>query len=230
MSQKVEELKRDIDELNSLLQQAKRQKTKDVLELQVRKLQTEVCKLAELTKNTENKCTKTPTTNTEAKCYEVKLTNYCWDQSDKFVKLYVTLNNVQTLPLDAINCHFDARSIDLRVMGLENRNYHLPISDLCEEVDSSRSNIKVKNDMIVIFLAKKLPKNWSHVTRIEKTIKEAKTKTDMGDSADPESSLMNLMKKMYQDGDDNMKRTIAKAWTESQDKKSAAGSPDYPNL
>lgn len=27
------------------------------------------------------------------------------------------------------------------------------------------------------------------------------------------------MKKMYQDGDDEMKRTIAKAWTEGQDKK-----------
>jgi len=30
---------------------------------------------------------------------------------------------------------------------------------------------------------------------------------------------MNMMKKMYDDGDDEMKRTIAKAWTESRDKK-----------
>jgi len=30
---------------------------------------------------------------------------------------------------------------------------------------------------------------------------------------------MDLMKKMYEDGDDDMKRTIAKAWTESRDKK-----------
>ena len=29
------------------------------------------------------------------------------------------------------------------------------------------------------------------------------------------------MKKMYDEGDDDMKRTIAKAWTESQDKKAA---------
>lgn len=31
---------------------------------------------------------------------------------------------------------------------------------------------------------------------------------------------MNLMKQMYEEGDDEMKRTIAKAWTEARDKKS----------
>lgn len=41
---------------------------------------------------------------------------------------------------------------------------------------------------------------------------------------DPQAGIMNLMKKMYDDGDDDMKRTIAKAWTESQDKKNA-GAP-----
>ena len=42
-------------------------------------------------------------------------------------------------------------------------------------------------------------------------------KTD--DSKDPEAGLMDLMKKMYDEGDDEMKRTIAKAWTESREKK-----------
>lgn len=30
--------------------------------------------------------------------------------------------------------------------------------------------------------------------------------------------LMNIMKKMYDSGDPELKRTIAKAWTEGQDK------------
>ena len=30
---------------------------------------------------------------------------------------------------------------------------------------------------------------------------------------------MDMMKKMYEEGDDNMKRTIAEAWTKAQDKK-----------
>lgn len=29
---------------------------------------------------------------------------------------------------------------------------------------------------------------------------------------------MNMMKKMYEEGDENMKRTIAEAWTKAQDK------------
>lgn len=29
-----------------------------------------------------------------------------------------------------------------------------------------------------------------------------------------------MMKKMYEEGDDKMKRTIAEAWTKAQDKKS----------
>ena len=36
---------------------------------------------------------------------------------------------------------------------------------------------------------------------------------------DPGMGLMKLMKQMYDDGDDEMKRTIAKAWHESQEKR-----------
>lgn len=36
---------------------------------------------------------------------------------------------------------------------------------------------------------------------------------------DPGVGLMKLMQQMYNDGDDEMKRTIAKAWHESQEKR-----------
>ena len=65
----------------------------------------------------------------------------------------------------------------------------------------------------------------------------------MDDNTDPSAGIMNvsilenvnlnkklnlflqLMKKMYEDGDDEMKRTIAKAWTEGQDKKNGPPMP-----
>jgi len=74
--------------------------------------------------------------------------------------------------------------------------------------------------MIVVSLAKKIAKEWSHVTLVEKIMKDAKSSSmsDLNEESDPSASLMNLMKKMYQDGDDEMKKTIAKAWTESQEK------------
>lgn len=36
---------------------------------------------------------------------------------------------------------------------------------------------------------------------------------------DPSANIMGMMKKMYEEGDDNMKRTIAEAWTKANDKK-----------
>lgn len=47
----------------------------------------------------------------------------------------------------------------------------------------------------------------------------ANRKPSVDDSADPSDGLMNMLKKIYSEGDDEMKRTINKAWSESQEKK-----------
>ena len=52
----------------------------------------------------------------------------------------------------------------------------------------------------------------------------------MDDSKDPGDSLMKLMKNMYETGDDDMKRTIAKAWTESREKMNTGGEPEMPGF
>lgn len=43
---------------------------------------------------------------------------------------------------------------------------------------------------------------------------------------DPSEGLMNVLKKIYEDGDDDMKRTINKAWVESREKQ-AKGDTDF---
>ena len=48
-------------------------------------------------------------------------------------------------------------------------------------------------------------------------------KLDDDDKSDPSQSLMKLMKQMYDDGDDEMKRTITKSWYESQEKRKKEG-------
>lgn len=209
----------DIEELNSLLEQAHRQRTKDVITLEIRKLQTELAKLLEESKDAAIKPT-TPLLNGPQKCYEVKLNNYGWDQTLSTVKIYITLKDVHQLPKQSVICNFTNDSLDLRVLGLDNKNYNMPINNLCAEIDIEKSSFKVKTDMIIVLLAKKVAKDWSHITLVEKRIKDAKSSSvpELGEDSDPGASLMNLMKKMYQDGDDEMKKTIAKAWTESQEK------------
>ncbi|XP_063972253.1 calcyclin-binding protein [Diachasmimorpha longicaudata] len=225
-----DEVKLDIDDIETLLPQAKRQKTKDLLGLELRKLQTELVKLKDIERQA-NEGSKPLPTNSDSKCYTIKLTNYAWDDSDNFMKLYITLKNVHTLPAENITCDFEETSMHLRVNGLDKKNYHLPISNLCEAINPDKSYTKTKTDMIVVFLAKRTAKRWSHVSGIEKRLKEAKALPvpNMGDGDNAEAGLMNLMKKMYTEGDDDMKRTIAKAWTESQQKKGLSG-PDFPNM
>jgi calcyclin binding protein len=188
-----------------------------VLLLEIRRLQTELTVLEE--KNVSAKST-SPSSRVTQKCYEVKLNNYGWDQTNTMVKIYITLKDVHQLSKEAIVCNFTEKSLDLRVLGLDNKNYHLPINNLCAKIDTEKSNFKVKTDMIVVSLIKKIAKDWSHITLVEKKIKESKTSSmpEMSEDNDPSASLMNLMKQMYQDGDDDMKKTIEKAWTQSHEK------------
>lgn len=219
MSTKADELKLDVEELNKLLQQASRQKVKDLLSIEIRKLQTDLNKLLESHNNASTKPSNETVTSTP-KFYETKLNNYCWDQTDSAVKLYVSLENVHQLPKESVLCNFTEKSLELRVLGLDNKNYNLLITNLCEDIDPSKSSFKVKKGLVTINMVKKEAKTWLHVTGVEKRIKASKSSAipEMGDEGDPGASIMNLMKKMYLDGDDDMKRTIAKAWAESQQK------------
>ncbi|XP_054271154.1 calcyclin-binding protein [Macrosteles quadrilineatus] len=225
MSSKIDELKADVSELNQLLASATRQRVKDAVSLEIRKLQTEISRLQEQTGSADGYKTSQTTIPSTNRCYEVKLNNYAWDQSDKFVKIFVTLKNVHTLPADSVFTTFTANSMELHMNGLENRNYTLLIKNLLETIDTSKSSWKVKTDMVVVSLAKVNTGNtWSHLTSSEKKAKEPKPTPKPSNEGDPSSGLIDLMKQMYEDGDDDMKRTIAKAWTESR---STGGMPSF---
>uniref|UniRef100_A0A2K6UWF9 CS domain-containing protein n=1 Tax=Saimiri boliviensis boliviensis TaxID=39432 RepID=A0A2K6UWF9_SAIBB len=45
--------------------------------------------------------------------YTVKTSNYEWDQSDKFVKIYITLTAVHQGATENVQVHFTERSFDL---------------------------------------------------------------------------------------------------------------------
>uniref|UniRef100_A0A0P5A3G8 Calcyclin-binding protein n=1 Tax=Daphnia magna TaxID=35525 RepID=A0A0P5A3G8_9CRUS len=216
MPRTIDELRADVDELKKLTDLATRQSVKDVLGLETRRLETEIS--LQLKDNMFNLETKPVAQAASAvRCYEVKLTNYAWDQSDKFFKLFVTLPDVQTLPAENVACTFGNRSLDLLVKELNGKNYSLVIKNLAEVIDASKSHWKVKSDSVVVFLAKLNPITWQAVTMEEKKIKESKApKFDASSADDPQASMMNMMKQLYQEGDDDMKRQIAKSFAEGR--------------
>lgn len=65
-------------------------------------------------------------------------------------------------------------------------------------------------------------KNWSHLTSTEKHLKEIKDsgfKDDLDGTGDPSAGLMNMMKRLYDQGDSETKKMIAKSWQESEEKR-----------
>ncbi|XP_060053886.1 calcyclin-binding protein isoform X2 [Erinaceus europaeus] len=158
--------------------------------------------------------------------YTVKISNYGWDQSDKFVKIYITLTGVHQVPHENVQVHFTERSFDLLVKSLNGKNYSMIVNNLLKPISVEGSSKKVKTDTVLILCKKKVENTrWDYLTQVEKECKE-KEKPSYDTETDPSEGLMNVLKKIYEDGDDDMKRTINKAWVESREKQ-AKGDTEF---
>merc|ERR1711911_245040 len=160
MPRSVEDIRGDIDEIKKLLEIATRSTVKDALTLEMRRLETAVSLLLKDEQPVKPTETSAPR---QTRCYDVKLTDYAWDQSDKFVKLFVTLKSVGTLAADKISCTFTERSVELSVKELLGRNYSLPIKNLLETIDPSKSHWKVKPGTLAIRAHLFIDLNWEHI-------------------------------------------------------------------
>lgn len=219
----------DIKEIKHLLENAVRPKVQALLTVELRKFETKLSGLLEKSNTEKGKDAKLSEEATaSSKSYDVPYKSYSWDQSDKFVKFYLTnLKNVQALPQpDGFQSSFQRKAVNFRICNLSGKNHVFEIKELAHAINVDKCYYKVKSDMVVIFVAKEdVGKHWSHATAAEKA--KADKKNDVpkmdNDDGDPSKGLMNMMKKMYDEGDDDMKRTIAKAWTESREKGQGAG-------
>ncbi|XP_060628663.2 calcyclin-binding protein [Anolis sagrei] len=207
----MEELQKDLEEVQELLQKASRKRLHDVLLSEKVKIEKEIKSRSQVKPKAGSSEEKQLLTG-----YKVKIKNYAWDQSDKFVKIYITLSGVQHLPAENVQVCFTESSFDLLVKNLNHKNYTMTFNNLLKPISVENSSRKVKTDMVVILCRKKKEEKWECLTQVEKESKE-KEKASY-DTSDPNEGLMNLLKKMYADGDDEMKRSINKAWVESREK------------
>ncbi|GMT12414.1 hypothetical protein PFISCL1PPCAC_3711, partial [Pristionchus fissidentatus] len=227
----VSELRLDLSELRGLFVQSTRPAVKALLEAEVKRVEAEIKKV-EASKPVPTASTAAADKPAAAAARTgpvptVKISNYGWDESDKFVKLYITLSGVEKAAKEEIECEFKHNSFSLWAM-VGGKRHELAMKDLVGEIDVDASSCKQKTDMLVVMCKKKETggKKWGYLTKTEKNEKEknAPKMPSAGDEPkDPNESLMGLMKQMYDDGDDEMKRTIRKAWHEGQSKKGAGG-------
>jgi calcyclin binding protein len=70
-------------------------------------------------------------------------------------------------------------------------------------------------------LTKKESNTWTSLQKstTKPNVPKPKPETAAGTGEDPSGNLMSMMKDLYEQGDDDMKRTINEAWAKAQNEK-----------
>lgn len=234
---KIKEYEQDILELNTLLKSATRTNVKLFLGTQLDKWRSELVKLERSSEQVEKKPAAATTIGESSALpaptvtgFVKKIEQFGWDQSEKFVKIYITsLKNIGQVKESDLENSFLAKSFSVTIKNLNNMNYNMSVPALCNEIEPAQSYVKCKNEMITIFLKKnKVGETWPDLVFGKQ--KEKMEMPKMDENADPQAGLMSMMKKMYEEGDDEMKRTIGKAFTESREKGGMGGMGGIPGM
>jgi len=150
----------------------------------------------------------TPIITSTTNKYQTFPTHYfdCGEYNSPLVTIYVPLTGIGTHDKSKISCNFTSTSFDLIVSDFtDGKSYRLLNDNLEKEIDVSKSKYVVKPNKIIIKLGKvKGEYSYDHWTEL--TAK--KKKENKGKKEDPAAGIMDLMKDMYESGDDNMKKMI----------------------
>ncbi|KAL1169621.1 hypothetical protein V6Z11_A05G158500 [Gossypium hirsutum] len=138
----------------------------------------------------------------------VSVSSFSWDQDMDKVKIYVFLEGVEQ---EKIQTDFKPLSFDVKFHDVKGKNYRCAVPKLNKEIVPEKCKVVVKPTRVIITLFKASKGDWPDLYS-----KEDKLKPNLDKEQDPMAGIMDLMKNMYEEGDDEMKRTIAKAWTDAR--------------
>lgn len=222
-----EMFKLDLEDLNNLISLSKRPNIKRQLEEYKRNL--EFLLAEEEKKAAKEKETKKP----EAEKVEEKkpefsasalnfqsITKYALDTTNNtYVKIYITdgFANLKTHDANSIKSKFTKNTFDVYILNWQKKNFRFSCFNLAKDIIPENSYTKATSSGLIIYLAKANKTDfWDNLEKKKSLIGgepgDAKNK-----NKDPNESLMDMMRDMYQNGDPEMKRMIAEAWTKSRD-------------
>ena len=133
------------------------------------------------------------------------------------VTVYVPLEGIGRHDRTKITCQFTSGSFDLIVSDFGGANYRLLNDNLEHEIDVSQSKFVIKPNKVIIKLGKikSGKESWSsYDSWTQLSSKKAKDKNASASGKkkdDPMGGIMDMMKDMYESGDDNMKKVIGEA-------------------
>lgn len=131
------------------------------------------------------------------------IAGFAWDQDSKSVKVYISLEGASQ---DKAAADFSEQSADIKIHDVGGKNYRLTSPKLSKRISPEQSSVVVKPKRITVVLQKAEPGTWLDLQAKEDRLKKPKL-----DDKDPMSGIIDLMKNMYEEGDEEMKKSIAKA-------------------
>lgn len=143
--------------------------------------------------------------------------SYGWEQGEyntPWVNVMVHVDGAGTVK-DKVTCDFGQDSFDLRVVGACGKNYRLLVEALDKDIVPDESKIIVKKNRVTVKLKKvKGEYSYDHWTDLKK--KGGKAAKDKEKNRDPTAGIMDLMKDLYDNGDDNMRKIIGESMLKSR--------------
>ncbi|KAK1258681.1 hypothetical protein QJS04_geneDACA017828 [Acorus gramineus] len=146
--------------------------------------------------------------------------SFSWEQDNDKIKVFLSLEVVDQEKMETV---FKLMSVDLKFHDVQGKNYRFSIPKLNKEIVPEKCKVLVKPNRVVVTLYKASKGNW-----LDLHYKEDKLKPGMDKDKDPMAGIMDLMKNMYEEGDEDMKRTIAKAWSDARSGKASDSMKGFP--
>ncbi|KAI5387144.1 uncharacterized protein LOC127100351 [Lathyrus oleraceus] len=217
----AEEFALDLEELRHLQEIAKRPRILSLLTSEIRnveKLSSEAASSARASQIPLPAPISTGTKVSPVVNYS-PLASFSWDQDNEKVKIYVSLEGVDESKIES---EFKPNAFDVKFHDIQGKNYRCAVVKLHKEIVPEKCKVLVKPKRVIITLVKASKANW-----LDLHFKEDKLKPTLDKAKDPMAGIMDMMKNMYEDGDEEMKKTIAKAWTDARTGKTADPLSNY---
>ena len=141
------------------------------------------------------------------------ISKYAWDQSNKFVKVYVTIPGIEEATDDNITLECTATSLRFEVQGLPKppTALRLSVAVLHSAVDEKQVSWARKSDSMILIKLRKASEGEEWESLDDGAIKKARKKeADL--EANKGKSTQELLAKMYDEADEDGKASLAAAW------------------
>lgn len=138
----------------------------------------------------------------------------------ELIRVYIELPDVVNVGRESIALECTNNSFDLKIHGYKDKNLRLVLNNLGGKINPDKTRFILKKKYVIVKLVKPAPQTWGNLLYKKKFDPLKK----MDRKEDPQVGLMKMMQRMYEEGDDSMKRTISEAFAKSQEEQMKKGS------